>query len=157
MPTMENMPYEELEIGSSATFSKKLTEEDLILFAKVSGDINPVHLDEEFATNSIFKTRIGHGMWTGSVISATLATVIPGPGTIYLAQDIQFKRPVKLNDEITVTLTVTKKIDKNNQVILDCKVVNQNGVIIAVGEAKVIAPTEKVVLERYELPEISIG
>lgn len=157
MPIMANMPYDELEIGSSATYSKTLTEEDLILFAKVSGDYNPVHLDEEFAKGSMFKERIGHGMWTGAVVSATLATVIPGPGTIYLSQNIQFKRPVKLNDEITATLTVTDKKDKNKQVTLDCKVENQKGVIVAVGEAIVIAPSEKVELERPTLPEVKIG
>jgi len=157
MSTMVNMPYDELDIGTSATFSKTLTEDDLVLFAIASGDMNPVHLDEEFAKNSMFKERIGHGMWTGAVVSATLATVIPGPGTIYLAQEIQFKRPVKLNDEITVTLTVTDKIDKNRRVTLDCKVENQDGATVAIGEAKVIAPSEKVELERPVLGNVTIG
>jgi len=157
MPIMANMPYDELRIGSSASFSKTLTEEDLVLFAKVSGDLNPVHLDAEFAKGTMFKERIGHGMWTGAVISATLATVIPGPGTIYLSQDIKFKRPVKLNDEVTATLTVTEKKDKNKQVVLDCKVENQNGVVVAVGEAIVIAPSEKVAFERPVLAAVTIG
>ncbi len=157
MPTMVNIPYDELDIGTSATFSKTLTEEDLILFAKVSGDMNPIHLDEEFAKGSMFKERIGHGMWTGAVISATLATVIPGPGTIYLSQNIQFKRPVRLNDEVTVTLTVTDKKDKNKQVTLDCIVNNQKGTTVAIGEAKVIAPSEKLELKKPILAEVSIG
>ena len=154
---MANIPYDELEIGTSASLSKTLTEKDLVMFAAVSGDVNPVHLDEAFAKETMFEGRIGHGMWTGSVISATLATVIPGPGTIYLGQSIQFKRPVKLNDEITATLTVTEKKDKNKRVTLDCKVVNQEGTVVATGEATVIAPSEKVELERPVLPEITIG
>jgi len=157
MSMMVNMPYDELEVGSSASFSKTLTEADLVMFAAVSGDLNPVHLDESFAKETMFKGRIGHGMWTAGVISATLATVIPGPGTIYLSQDLKFKRPVRLNDEVTATLTVTDKKDKNKQVILDCKVVNQEGTVVAVGEAKVIAPTEKLEIERPELPKITIG
>ncbi len=158
MTFMENIPYDELEVGTQASFSKTLTQDDLVLFAKISGDVNPVHLDEAFAQETLFKGRIGHGMWTGSVISAAVATVLPGPGTIYLEQNLQFRRPVRPGDTVTVTLTVTDKLDdKKRYVALDCQVVNQEGVVVAKGDARVMAPVEKVRLERPELPTITIG
>lgn len=156
MEALENITYDELQVGDSASYSRTLTEDELILFAAVSGDVNPVHLDRDYASTTIFKERIAHGMWSGALISATLATVIPGPGTIYLEQQLSFKRPVKLDDTLTVTLTVSKK-EERNRVTLDCVVVNQKGEQVVVGEAKVIAPTEKVSLERPVLPKIAIG
>ena len=80
MATMESIPYDEIEIGTSATYQKTLTEEIVTLFAEISGDVNPVHLDEAYALETFFKGRIGHGMWTGAVVSAAVATVLPGPG-----------------------------------------------------------------------------
>ncbi|MCW8906705.1 MAG: MaoC/PaaZ C-terminal domain-containing protein [Sedimenticola sp.] len=158
MAYMENIPYDELEVGRSACFSKSLTEDDLVLFAKISGDVNPVHLDEEFARDTLFGGRIAHGMWTGSVISAAVATVLPGPGTIYLEQNLQFRRPVRPGDEITVQLTVSAKLDDaKRHVALDCQVHNQEGVLVAGGDARVLAPAEKVRLEKPELPMITIG
>lgn len=158
MTMMENIPYSELEVGATARFSKSLTEEDLVLFARISGDVNPVHLDEVFARDTPFKGRIAHGMWTGSVVSAAVATVLPGPGTIYLEQNLQFRRPVRPGDEITVLLTVTAKLDDaKRHVALDCQVHNQDGVLVAKGDARVIAPEGKVRLEKPKLPEIRIG
>jgi len=158
MAYMENIPYDELEVGRTARFSKSLTEDDLVLFAKISGDVNPVHLDEAFARNTLFGGRIAHGMWTGSVISAAVATVLPGPGTIYLEQNLQFRRPVRPGDEITVQLTVSAKLDDEKRyVALDCLVLNQDDVLVAKGDARVLAPAEKVRLEKPELPTIRIG
>lgn len=157
MAQLENRPYDSLEIGSSATFSKTLTEKELVLFAAVSGDINPVHLDAEFAKTTMFGERIAHGMWSGSLISAALATQLPGPGTIYLGQDLSFRRPVKLGDTLTVTLTVKEKQDEKKIVILDCLVENQEGKKVVVGTATVIAPTEKAVLDAPVLPEITVS
>ncbi len=156
MEALENITYEELNIGDSATYTRTLTEEELILFAAVSGDVNPVHLDREYASKTLFKERIAHGMWSGALISATLATVIPGPGTIYLEQSLNFKRPVKLEDTLTVKLTVLRKEERNN-VIFECEVINQDRELVVAGEAKVIAPTEKISLERPILPKITIG
>lgn len=152
--TLENVPYDELNEGDSATFTRTLTEKELVLFAAVSGDVNPVHLDAEFAADSMFKERIAHGMWSGSLISAALATVLPGPGTIYLEQSLAFKRPVKLDDTLTVELTVLKKEPKN-RVVFDCVVRNQNDDKVVSGEARVIAPTQKLVLQKPRLPKIS--
>ncbi|MFL1465555.1 MaoC/PaaZ C-terminal domain-containing protein [Marinobacter sp. HN1S83] len=153
--TLDNITYDELYEGDSATFSRTLTEDELILFAAVSGDVNPVHLDSEFAAESMFKERIAHGMWSGSLISAALATVMPGPGTIYLDQSLSFKRPVKLNDTLTVKLTVLKK-EAKNRVVLECDVRNQKDEKVVSGEAKVIAPTKKVSLKKPRLPKIII-
>lgn len=153
--TLQNITYDELNEGDSATFSRTLTEDELVLFAAVSGDVNPVHLDSEFAAESMFKERIAHGMWSGSLISAALATVMPGPGTIYMDQTLSFKRPVKLNDTLTVKLTVLKKESKN-RVVLDCDVRNQKDEKVVSGEAKVIAPTKKVSLKKPRLPKIII-
>ncbi len=153
--TLKNFTYDELKEGDSATFSRTLTEDELVLFAAVSGDVNPVHLDSEFAAESMFKERIAHGMWSGSLISAALATVMPGPGTIYLEQSLSFKRPVKLDDTLTVTLTVQKKEPKN-RVVFDCDVRNQKDEKVVSGEAKVIAPTKKVSLKKPRMPNIII-
>jgi len=153
--TLDNITYDELNEGSSATFSRSLSEDELILFAAVSGDVNPVHLDADFAAESMFKERIAHGMWSGSLISAALATVMPGPGTIYLEQSLSFRRPVKINDTLTVTLTVLRKEPKN-RVLFQCDVNNQKGQLVVSGEARVIAPTEKVSLPKPELPKITI-
>ncbi|MFK7161191.1 MaoC/PaaZ C-terminal domain-containing protein [Marinospirillum sp. MEB164] len=157
MTELVNRPYDTLNIGDSATFEKTLTEKELVLFAAVSGDVNPVHLDAEFAKTTMFGERIAHGMWSGSLISAALATVLPGPGTIYLGQELSFRRPVKLGDTLTVTLTVKDKQDAKKIVELDCLVVNQQGEKVVLGTAKVIAPSEPVRLTAPVLPEIHLG
>ncbi|MBK1871712.1 MULTISPECIES: MaoC/PaaZ C-terminal domain-containing protein [Marinobacter] len=153
--TLENITYNELNEGDTATFTRSLTEKELVLFAAVSGDFNPVHLDPEYAASSMFGERIAHGMWSGSLISAALATVMPGPGTVYLEQSLSFKRPVKLDDTLTVNLTVLRKEPKN-RVVFQCDVINQNDQKVVTGEAKVIAPTEKVDLYKPTLPKITI-
>lgn len=157
MSTLENVTFDEIEIGRTASYSKTLSEEDLILFAKVSGDVNPVHLDAEFAKDTQFGERIAHGMYTGSLVSAALGIVLPGPGTIYLGQSLRFRAPVKVNDTITVNMEVVKKRDDRKFVTLECTIVNQNGDKVATGTAEVIAPTEKMVLDAPDLPNITFG
>lgn len=152
---LENITYDELQEGDSATYVRTLTEDELVLFAAVSGDLNPVHLDPEFAAQSLFQERIAHGMWSGSLISAALATVMPGPGTIYLEQSLSFKRPVKLDDTLTVHLKVASK-DRKNRVVLSCDVRNQNDEQVVVGDARVIAPTQKLTFNKPQLPKITI-
>ncbi len=156
MSTLENRPYDTLNIGDDASFEKTLTEKELVLFAAVSGDVNPLHLDAEFAKTTMFGEQIAHGMWSGSLISAALATTLPGPGTIYMGQDLSFRRPVKLGDTLTVKLTVKEKKEKN-VVLIDCLVTNQKDEKVVLGTATVIAPTEKAVLEAPELPKITLG
>lgn len=157
MSTLDNITYDEISLGQTATYSKTLTEDDLVLFAAVSGDINPVHLDADFAATTMFKERIGHGAWTGSIISAALALELPGPGTIYLSQNLSFRAPVKVGDTVTINLEVTAKKDGKNFVTLNTIAVNQNGTTVAKGSAEVIAPTEKLSLAKPELPAIGIG
>ena len=152
MSQLSNFTYDELALGQKASFSKQVTEQDVVLFAAVSGDVNPVHLDEDFAAGTIFGGRIAHGMLTGAVISAALAMELPGPGVIYLGQTLRFTRPVKLGDRITVHLEVTDKRDDKHIVKLDCKVTNQEDKVVASGEAQVMAPREKITIERPELP-----
>ena len=128
-----------------------------MLFAAVSGDVNPVHLDADFAATTMFKQRIGHGAWTGSIISAALALELPGPGTIYLSQNLSFRAPVNIGDTVTINLEVTAKKDGKNIVTLNTQAVNQHGTTVAKGSAEVIAPTEKLSLTKPELPTIGIG
>ncbi len=155
MRALENITYDELHVDDYATFTKTLTEDELVLFAAASGDVNPVSLDPEFASNSTFKERIGHGMWSGSLISAALSTVIPGPGTIHLEQQLKFSLPVKLGDTLTVTLKVVEKLERF-RVLLDCEVVNQDNELVVSGQAKVIAPQDKISMESPTLPRIKI-
>lgn len=152
---LENTTYDELQEGDSATYARTLTEDELVLFAAVSGDVNPVHLDPEYAATTVYQERIAHGMWSGSLVSAALATVLPGPGSIYREQSLTFKRPVRLGDTVTVNLKVIRKA-RQNLVFFSCDVRNQNGEQIAVGDAKVIAPTQKMSVPKPRLPGITI-
>ena len=156
MSQLTNYTYDEIEIGQTASYSKHITEQDIQLFAAVSGDVNPVHLDAEFAATTPFKERIAHGMLTGAIISAALALELPGPGTIYLGQSMRFRLPVKIDDEITIQLEVTEKRDDKQFVTLQCKAVNQNGKTVATGTAEVMAPPEKLNIERPALPEFTV-
>jgi len=150
--TVSNHPYDALTIGQTATYSKLIEEQDVQLFAAASGDVNPVHLDAEFAATTQFGERIAHGMLSGAVISAALAMELPGHGTIYLGQSLRFRRPVTLGDHVTVTLTITEKNDKRKFVTLDCKVTNQKDEVVVTGEAQVMAPTEKLSFTRPAVP-----
>lgn len=157
MPVISNYTYDELTIGQTASYSKRIEERDVQLFAAVSGDVNPVHLDPEYAASTQFKTRIAHGMLSGAVISAAIAMELPGPGTIYLGQSLRFRAPVELGDTITVKLEVVDKNDKRGFVTLDCKVFNQNEKLVVSGTAEVMAPKEKLRLERPTLPHVHIA
>lgn len=157
MPQISNHTYNEITIGQTATYSKHIDERDVQLFAAVSGDVNPVHLDAKFAATTQFGEPIAHGMLSGAIISAAIAMELPGPGTIYLNQSLRFRLPVKPGDTITVKLEVTEKNDKRGFVTLDCKVVNQHGRLVVSGTAEVMAPKEKLLLERPSLPHVHLG
>ncbi len=132
--------FDELSIGDSAVFQKTITETDVYMYAGVSGDINPAHINESFMKDSIFEGRIVHGMLTAGLISAVLGTQLPGPGTIYLGQELKFKAPVKFGDTIEAKVTVTEKIDNKNRIICDTTCTNQDGVIVLTGQATVMPP-----------------
>src|SRR5690554_2478729 len=110
MSMLENRTYEELSVGDTASVTHLVSERDLILFATVSGDVNPVHLDEEFAAATPFKGRIAHGMLSGALISAAIACELPGPGSIYIGQELSFLRPVRLGDDIRIELEILEKL-----------------------------------------------
>jgi acyl dehydratase len=129
-----------LEIGTTASRTKTITDEDVRLFAQVSGDDNSVHLDEAYAAQTPFKRRIAHGMLTASLISAVLGCDLPGLGTIYLSQNLKFKAPVYLEDTITATVEVTNYRADKRITTLKTTVTNQDGVLVVEGEAVVIAP-----------------
>lgn len=132
-----------IEIGESASFTKTVSETDVYLFAGVSGDFNPAHIDEESAKDTMFGKRIAHGMLSAGFISAVLGTKLPGPGSIYLSQELKFVKPVFIGDTITATATVIEKDDAKNRVTLETKATNQNGDDVIVGVAKLMPPKAK--------------
>jgi len=127
--------YNEISVGDSATNSRTLTNQDILDFAKASGDMNPAHLDAEYAATTIFKKPIAHGMWGASLISAVLGNQLPGPGAIYVNQTLSFKQPVYVGDTITVVVTVVSKSDERKIAQLDTVATNQNGRIVIKGVA----------------------
>jgi len=156
MARIENFTYDELIIGQTATFDRQVEERDIQLFAAVSGDVNPVHLDAEFAASTPFGERIAHGMLTGAFISAALAMVMPGPGTVYVSQSLRFRLPVKIGDRITISLEITDKQDRRRLVTVDCKAHNAAGKLVATGTAEVIAPEVKRVIDAPAVPVVEI-
>jgi acyl dehydratase len=156
MSQLENVSYEEITIGQTASYSKTVSEQDIQLFAIISGDANPVHLDEAYASGTQFQGRIAHGMLTGALVSAAIATKLPGPGSVYLGQSLRFRAPVKIDDHITVKLEVTEKNDRRKFLTLDCKVYNQHEKLVASGTADVMAPEEKLCLEAPAMPAVQL-
>ncbi|PXX39922.1 phosphate acetyltransferase [Undibacterium pigrum] len=153
---ISNVVYEDLQIGQSASQVRTLTNADIQAFATVSGDINPAHLDAEYAAQTLFHGVIAHGMWGGALISTILGTRLPGPGTIYLEQNLHFAKPVRIGDTLTVSATVVAKDDEKKRVTLDCEIINQKGDRVVYGNALVIAPTEKVSRPRTRLPTMTM-
>ena len=132
-----------IQVGDTASMSKKISDEDVRTFAVISGDQNPVHLDDDFAATTIFKNRIAHGALSGALISAVLGMVLPGPGTIYLSQTMNFKAPVYIGEEITTRLEVTDYRANKRIVTFKTEVFNQDDKLVLDGEAVVIAPPPK--------------
>ncbi|MCG2842043.1 bifunctional enoyl-CoA hydratase/phosphate acetyltransferase [Sandaracinobacter sp. RS1-74] len=156
-PMIENRTFDEIAVGDSASLVRTLSKKDIQLFALVSGDVNPAHLDAEYAEGDSFRRVIAHGMWGGGLISAVLGTELPGPGTIYLGQSLRFERPVGIGDVITASVTVKEKQAAKHRLLMDCRCTNQRGETVISGEAEVKAPTEKVRRPRVSLPEIRLS
>ncbi|MHA3790636.1 bifunctional enoyl-CoA hydratase/phosphate acetyltransferase [Sphingomonas sp. YL-JM2C] len=152
---IENRTFDEIQVGDTASVVRTLGEEDIQLFALVSGDVNPAHMDADYAATDMFRRVIAHGMWGGGLLSAVLGTELPGPGAIYVSQSLRFLRPVGLGDTITASVTVKEKREKH-MLLLDCACTNQAGETVISGEAEVKAPTEKVRRARVALPEVSL-
>jgi phosphate acetyltransferase len=153
---LENRTYDQIKAGDTASLERAVTENDIELFALVSGDVNPAHLDAEFAAKDIFGKPVAHGMWTASLVSAVLGTTLPGPGCIYLGQTIAFTKPVFPGDTVTATVTVLEKQDKKRLVRLETVCTNQDGETVLKGEATVIAPKDRVRIKRKHMPGIRL-
>ena len=153
---LENRIFDDIALGDSASMTRQITLDDIALFSVISGDINPAHLDAEYAATDLFHHIIAQGVLTAGLISAVLGTRLPGPGTIYLSQDLRFLAPVSPGDTITAAVTVTEKIPQNHRVILDCACRNQHGALVLQGTATVKAPEQKVSRHAMALPEVRL-
>ena len=140
---MQSHTIRQMKVGDSASLQRRFTEADVQAFASLTGDHNPAHLDEEYARGTIFKTRIAHGMLVSALFSALLGTRLPGLGTIYTGQTLQFRRPVYLDELITATITVKEVLLEKNRVLFDCQAVNEKGETVLLGEATVLPPLDK--------------
>ena len=136
---MVGKTYDQICLGDTAEFSKTFSEADIYLYAGISGDFNPAHVNEAYARNTYFKTRIAHGMLPAGLISAVIGTQLPGAGSIYMQQTLSFLAPVHMGDTITARVEVVEKIDKK-KVRLKTICTNQNEVIVLEGEAVVSPP-----------------
>ncbi len=139
---MNGRTISQIALGDSASFTKTVTEADVVQFAGMSGDFNPAHIDAVSAEKSIFGQRIAHGMLSAGFISTVLGTQLPGPGTIYMAQELRFTKPVYFGDTVTATCTVVERIEEKNRIKLETVVVNQRGETVITGFATVMPPKE---------------
>ena len=136
---MKGLFLEDLSVGQSAELTMTVTEGGIQSFAEVTGDVNPVHLDEAYAATTPFKTRIAHGMLSAGYISAVIGTKLPGPGAIYVGQTLRFKRPVKIGDEVTARCTITEIDQEKARIVLEtvCTVADKP---VVEGEANIMVP-----------------
>lgn len=130
----------EIRIGDFAEFTKTISESDIYLFAGLTGDLNPAHINEEYARNTFFKTRIAHGILQAGFISAAIGMQLPGPGTIYIRQELNFLAPVRIGDTITARVEVSELNQEKNRVILKTTCSNQNSEVVLDGQALVSPP-----------------
>ena len=153
---LTNRVFDQMRIGDRADLTRTVQPDDITLFAALSGDNNPAHLDAAFAADGPFGHVVAHGMWTAGLVSAVLGTQLPGPGTIYLGQEIRFRRPVVPGDTITATVKVVELIADKKRVRLAATCNNQRGETVLEGDALVIAPTTSVTWEPGPLPKAVI-
>lgn len=131
---------EDLKVGMESTYTRVITDADIRGFATVSGDNNPVHLDEAYAEATMFKGRIAHGMLSASFISKVIGTQLPGPGTIYMSQSLNFRAPVRIGDEVVTTVSVAELLPEKKRAVLTTRCV-VNGKAVLEGEALVMVPS----------------
>ncbi len=156
MAFIENRTFDEIAVGDRATLTRPLKLSDIELFAVASGDVNPTHVDAEFAATSRFHHVVAHGMWGASLISAVLGTKLPGPGAVYVSQTLRFERPVAPGDVVTATVEVVRREPEGRRLTLRCLCVNDRGETVISGEAEVVAPSQKVRRPRAMLPEVHL-
>ena len=154
---IQNRIFDEIQVGDFAQLVRTLRPEDIHLFAAMSGDVNPTHVDTEFARSSQFREVVGHSMWGSTLISTVLGTEFPGPGTVYVSQGLNFWRPITIGDTLTISVTCREKFEHNHHIIFDCLAVNQDGLKVIDGTAEVAAPTEKISRARVVLPQVTIS
>lgn len=136
---MNGLYLEDLKVGMSAMFGKTVTEADIVAYAGISGDTNPIHLHDGFARTTRFGQRIAHGMLSGGFISAVIGTKLPGPGSVYISQTMNFMVPVLIGDTITAVATVTEIDERRRRVTLKTQCLNGDKVVID-GEAQILVP-----------------
>ncbi|CDM25024.1 MULTISPECIES: bifunctional enoyl-CoA hydratase/phosphate acetyltransferase [Castellaniella] len=153
---LRNRTFDELAVGDRARIERTLGLRDIQLFAAVSGDVNPQHLDPDYAAHTPFQGIIAHGMWGASLISAVLGTQLPGPGTLYLSQSLTFRAPVRVGDTVAVEVRITALEPQHRHVRLACACTLPDGTVAIEGEALVQAPLESIECARTTLPEIHI-
>lgn len=156
LDVLRNRSFEEIAIGDQASLQRTLTAADIQLFAALSGDVNPTHVDAEFAASTPFRDVVAHGMWAASLISAVLGTRLPGPGTTYLSQTLEFLAPVHVGDTLTITVTVTSRDASDRRLTLDCRCVNAAGALVTAGVAVVRAPAQHLEWPRSTLPQVRL-
>jgi 3-hydroxybutyryl-CoA dehydratase len=139
LPESRTVFFDDMSVGMSETYHKEVKSSDVIGFAEISGDRNPIHLSEHFAARTQFGSRIAHGLYTASLISAVIGTRLPGPGAVYLSQTLQFKAPVRIGDVVEARVEVAEMIEKGERVRLTCTC-SVDGVVVLEGEALVKAP-----------------
>ncbi len=139
--SMKGKTINEIKIGDKASFQKTISESDVYLYAGITGDINPAHVNEVAAKNTIFEGRVAHGMLTAGLISAVLGVQLPGPGSIYLSQELKFTAPVRIGDTILAEAEVIEMIKDRNRIKLETICTNQEGVLVLKGMATVMPPT----------------
>lgn len=157
MPDKINtITYAAIEVGQKATIERTVEDKDILLFAAVSGDNNPIHLNADYAATTNFKQPIAHGMLSGAFISAVMACHLPGPGSIYLTQSLEFLRPVFIGDKLTIEIEVLEKLPKNKIRLATC-IYNQRNKRVVAGEATALLADESQPVIMAELPKVTIG
>lgn len=142
LPPLRTLFFEDLSLGMTERLTKTVASSDVVGFAQLTGDRNPIHLSEHFAAKTSFRTRIAHGLYTASLISAVLGTRLPGPGAIYISQTLNFRAPVKIGDTVVVSVTVAELIAEKSRARLAC-LCEVDGEVVLDGEAVVKVPSEK--------------
>ena len=139
---LHGLYLEDLKVGMTAVYAKTVTEADIVMFAGISGDINPVHLNHEFAAETMFEGRIAHGMLSASFISTVIGTKLPGPGAIYLSQNLKFKAPVRAGDTVQARTTITEIIPEKRRVAMStiCTVADK---VVIEGDAVIMVPVKR--------------
>jgi 3-hydroxybutyryl-CoA dehydratase len=140
LPELRILYFEDLSVGMTETLAKTIASSDVVGFAQLTGDRNPIHLSEQFAAKTTFGGRIAHGLYTASLISAVLGTRLPGPGAIYISQTLNFRAPVRIGDRVDVTVTVAELVPERQRARLTCVCKVENDIVLD-GEALVKVPS----------------